>query len=225
MHLSILIVLSLHAFETLAGPGLLHSRGSFVLPLKRANQHAFALRDNDVRIFNLPLAQAEILGLETKYRDATKRLRGIGTNRQPDLGKYFPSTAASESTDGLREYSQPVNGAMPSAAPEPIRPILAKSGTAQVPLTDYVDSGYDILYHASLSIGTPPQDFTVDVDTGSADLWVPSNCSDCGNHNQYDPGASTTSVDKGVRFAVVYVSLFIKSALFWLMPLKGLGQR
>lgn len=214
MRLSNLFVPALlsHTFETLASqPSLLHNSGSFILPLKRPNQHAFALRVKDVHTFNLTLAQAEILGLQTKYRDATKRLRGIGTNRQPDLREYFPSAAASDSTDDTRENSQPVNGAMPSAAPGPIRPILAKSGTAQVPLVDYIDSGYDILYHASLSIGTPPQDFTVDVDTGSADLWVPSNCSNCENHNQYDPGASTTSVDKGSRFTVVYVGLFSRA--------------
>ncbi|KZV96822.1 peptidase A1 [Exidia glandulosa HHB12029] len=41
------------------------------------------------------------------------------------------------------------------------------------PLTDY---GGDTFYYGPVSIGTPGQVLNVDVDTGSADLWVQSNC-------------------------------------------------
>ncbi|XP_070604987.1 pepsin B-like [Erythrolamprus reginae] len=59
------------------------------------------------------------------------------------------------------------------------------------PMTNYLDT----FYFGKITIGTPPQDFLVLLDTGSGILWVPSTyCTSraCGNHHVFDPQQSST---------------------------------
>ncbi|CEI99828.1 hypothetical protein RMCBS344292_13908 [Rhizopus microsporus] len=61
-------------------------------------------------------------------------------------------------------------------------------------------------YLINVSIGTPGQNFTVTLDTGSADLWVPGNtcpAADCPN-NLFDPSASSTYKSLNQPFTLTY---------------------
>ncbi|KAL4252337.1 peptidase A1 family protein [Abortiporus biennis] len=70
----------------------------------------------------------------------------------------------------------------------------------------------DVGYIATVQMGTPPRDFKLLMDSGSADLWVGSeNCQsqaggDCGNHVFLGTQSSSSFVDTKKQFQVTYGS-------------------
>ena len=75
----------------------------------------------------------------------------------------------------------------------------------QLPLKDYMNTQY----FAEVSVGTPPQTFTVVPDTGSSNLWLySSSCTDipCWYHTLYDNSASDSYAADGRPFDITYGS-------------------
>ena len=79
-------------------------------------------------------------------------------------------------------------------------------------VTETLDN-YETLYIANVSIGTPPQDFSLHIDTGSSDLWVnaPNSeiCTERGgdlcSSGSYDANSSSTYKYVNSLFNVSYV--------------------
>ncbi|KAH9920045.1 acid protease [Fomitopsis serialis] len=69
------------------------------------------------------------------------------------------------------------------------------------------DEEGDLEWAGTISIGTPAQNFLIDFDTGSADLWVPSiNCtqSACSSKHKYNSANSSTSAMRSGTFSIQY---------------------
>uniref|UniRef100_A0A8D0VAF9 Peptidase A1 domain-containing protein n=1 Tax=Sus scrofa TaxID=9823 RepID=A0A8D0VAF9_PIG len=76
---------------------------------------------------------------------------------------------------------------------------------ASHPLRNYLD----VIYVGNISIGTPPQQFSVVFDTGSADLWVPSiycKSKACVTHRSFNPSHSSTFHLPGIFIELEYGS-------------------
>ncbi|XP_047630070.1 pregnancy-associated glycoprotein 2-like isoform X1 [Phacochoerus africanus] len=76
---------------------------------------------------------------------------------------------------------------------------------SQQPLRNHLD----MIYVGNITIGTPPQQFSMAFDTGSSDTWVPSTyCQSmaCVTHNTFDPFQSTTFQLPGIVIDLHYGS-------------------
>jgi len=104
---------------------------------------------------------------------------------------------------------------------------IRKDDGHPVPVSNFLNAQY----FSEISIGTPPQDFKVVLDTGSSNLWVPStscNSIACFLHTKYDSSASSTYKKNGSSFEIHYGSGslegFISNDVVQIGDLKIKGQ-
>ena len=165
--------------------------------------------------FWLFVQREELKGILGKYEQAAQFLKGTGLAPELDISHYYPSDSSNNALDYIINEppvfvgdaaDSPIPGTTsppggPSAALPPVY------GAAVQKLRDEISGNLDIMYYGPIQIGTPPQTLTVDVDTGSADLWLPVHCQDCAN-KQFDAGSSSTYQKIDSRFKVEYVWVF-----------------
>ncbi|GAB1524705.1 hypothetical protein RhiTH_007859 [Rhizoctonia solani] len=62
----------------------------------------------------------------------------------------------------------------------------------------------DVMYYASVEVGTPPQSYAVILDTGSSDMWLQSvACAPC-TGKKIDPATSSTLQPSSSSFSIAY---------------------
>ncbi|VDL74491.1 unnamed protein product [Nippostrongylus brasiliensis] len=73
----------------------------------------------------------------------------------------------------------------------------------------------DYEYVGNITIGTPPQQFVVVLDTGSANLWIPETACDasCNKKDKFKSSASTTFVSSTKTWTITYGSGDAKGVL------------
>ncbi|XP_032894049.1 cathepsin E-B-like [Amblyraja radiata] len=81
--------------------------------------------------------------------------------------------------------------------------MVKDAGVTSEPLSNYMDAQY----YGEISIGTPPQMFTVVFDTGSSNLWVPSAyciSEACKPHQHFRSFFSSSYSPRGNTFSIRY---------------------
>jgi saccharopepsin len=85
-----------------------------------------------------------------------------------------------------------------------------------------LDDLFNLEYFGKISLGTPPQEFTVIFDTGSSNLWVPSSkCKICTGKKYFSENSSTYLPIKD-EFLLTYGSGSVKG--FWSMDRLQIGD-
>jgi hypothetical protein len=150
-----------------------------------------------------------------------KRYNRIGVPTQEDIAEKFKGapvntdvvdSSASDSTTG-------------GISPLDVQAEQAGTVSDALPPTDSDSLGLDIEsndvgYLATVQMGTPPTDYLLLMDSGSADLWVGSadNCvsqagGNCGNHTFLGSQTSSSFVGSTQQFSVTYGSGSIDGTL------------
>lgn len=106
------------------------------------------------------LQRHEIESILRKYREAEQIIHNVYLPQAVE--QQFHMVQTIEDIVGVNASAPDVTGGQNAAS----------ANSAPVPLIDYMSGNMDVLYYGPIQMGTGNQRLTVDIDTGSADLWV-----------------------------------------------------
>ncbi|KAK0205145.1 acid protease [Desarmillaria ectypa] len=86
-----------------------------------------------------------------------------------------------------------------------------------IPLNYVGSSAFDVSYTVPLLVGSSKQNLSIQVDTGSADLWLAStDCASCSNSCPlYDSSQSTSVIKTGALFDIDYLIGNVTGTIVW----------
>ncbi|KAJ3167569.1 hypothetical protein HDU88_002015 [Geranomyces variabilis] len=165
--------------------------------------HAMSSHHHPVRNVTIAIrdeSAVKFAGMTERNRDPTPYRPGanpdyIGDPEDDDMLKYFAGEEDDE--PHMRKRGMGMGAGKHDKKRRQLAPLT--------PTIMPTYNNYDLLYSTNIQLGTPPQTFSVIIDTGSSDLWVPSTqCDSCGNRKRYDPTLSKTAFQLGIPVTSYY---------------------
>ncbi|KAF8473670.1 acid protease [Russula ochroleuca] len=119
-------------------------------------------------------------------------VRSLHAGTHHTMAKFQRGFEAFERNTGKRHPLAPKHGRLDKRS---------TPGNASIPLTDF----HEFMWYGTIQVGTPSKEYSVNIDTGSANLFLPGpSCQSCQGHTIYDPSNSSTAKDLGLSANLTY---------------------